>query len=133
MQQDITEIPLDQWHKTFETNIHAYFYFAKLLVPHMQRGDTVINNASINAYIGRPDLLDYTSSKGGKSTETSVCPTNVANTSSSSYRLVHPRSCKSTSQQRYQGKRSLPGSGVDSTHSLFDERRLTEAIHLTSR
>jgi len=64
MQMDITDIPLDQWHKTFETNIHPYFYFARLLVPHMQRGDTIINNASINAYIGRPDLLDYTSTKG---------------------------------------------------------------------
>lgn len=30
----------------------------------MTRGDTIINNASINAYIGRPDLLDYTSTKG---------------------------------------------------------------------
>ncbi len=30
----------------------------------MQRGDTIINDASINAYIGRPDLLDYTSTKG---------------------------------------------------------------------
>ncbi|KIW62770.1 hypothetical protein PV04_10904 [Phialophora macrospora] len=64
MQLDITEIPLEQWHKTFDTNIHPYFYFAKLIVPTMKRGDTVINNASINAYIGRPDLLDYTSTKG---------------------------------------------------------------------
>ena len=30
----------------------------------MKKGDTIINNASVNAYIGRPDLLDYTSSKG---------------------------------------------------------------------
>lgn len=30
----------------------------------MSQGDTIINNASINAYIGRPDLLDYTSTKG---------------------------------------------------------------------
>lgn len=30
----------------------------------MKEGDTIINNASINAYIGRPDLLDYTSTKG---------------------------------------------------------------------
>jgi NAD(P)-dependent dehydrogenase (short-subunit alcohol dehydrogenase family) len=30
----------------------------------MKSGDTIINNASINAYIGRPDLLDYTSTKG---------------------------------------------------------------------
>ena len=30
----------------------------------MKKGDTIINNASINAYVGRPDLLDYTTSKG---------------------------------------------------------------------
>jgi NAD(P)-dependent dehydrogenase (short-subunit alcohol dehydrogenase family) len=30
----------------------------------MKKGSTIINNASINAYIGRPDLLDYTSTKG---------------------------------------------------------------------
>ena len=30
----------------------------------MKSGDTIINNASINAYIGRPDLLDYTATKG---------------------------------------------------------------------
>jgi NAD(P)-dependent dehydrogenase (short-subunit alcohol dehydrogenase family) len=30
----------------------------------MKYGDTIINDASVNAYVGRPDLLDYTSSKG---------------------------------------------------------------------
>lgn len=30
----------------------------------MTPGSAIINNASINAYIGRPDLLDYTSTKG---------------------------------------------------------------------
>ena len=30
----------------------------------MKSGDTICNNASVNAYIGRPDLLDYTSTKG---------------------------------------------------------------------
>jgi NAD(P)-dependent dehydrogenase (short-subunit alcohol dehydrogenase family) len=49
---------------TFNTNIHPYFYLAKYALPHMKRGSTIINNASINAYIGRPDLLDYTSTKG---------------------------------------------------------------------
>ncbi|KIX96502.1 uncharacterized protein Z520_07768 [Fonsecaea multimorphosa CBS 102226] len=64
MQMDITDIPIEQWHKTFETNIHPYFYLSKFLIPHMKPGDTIVNNASINAYIGRPDLLDYTSTKG---------------------------------------------------------------------
>lgn len=42
----------------------AFFYLSKYVLPHMNQGDTIINNASINAYIGRPDLLDYTSTKG---------------------------------------------------------------------
>lgn len=54
----------DQWIHTFNTNIHPYYYLAKYALPHMKGGSTIINNASINAYIGRPDLLDYTSTKG---------------------------------------------------------------------
>jgi NAD(P)-dependent dehydrogenase (short-subunit alcohol dehydrogenase family) len=54
----------EQWLKTFDTNIHPMFYLAKYTLPHMKKGSSIINNASINAYIGRPDLLDYTSTKG---------------------------------------------------------------------
>ena len=54
----------EQWEKTFNTNIHPFFYLCKYALPHMARGGAIINNASINAYIGRPDLLDYTSTKG---------------------------------------------------------------------
>jgi len=60
----IENLSEEQWLRTFDTNIHPYFYLAKYTIPHMKAGDTVINNASINAYIGRPDLLDYTSTKG---------------------------------------------------------------------
>lgn len=62
--EDIKDLQEDQWVHTFNTNIHPYFYLAKYALPHMKRGSTIINNASINAYIGRPDLLDYTSTKG---------------------------------------------------------------------
>lgn len=54
----------DQWDFTFQTNIHSFFYLAKYTLPTMKSGDTIITCASINAYIGRPDLLDYTSTKG---------------------------------------------------------------------
>ncbi|KAG9784954.1 putative oxidoreductase C4H3.08 [Exophiala dermatitidis] len=64
MQQDIQDISIEQWARTFETNIYSFFYLSKFALPHMKRGDTIINCASINAYIGRPDLLDYTSTKG---------------------------------------------------------------------
>jgi len=64
MVEDIKDLAEDQWVHTFNTNIHPFFYLSKYVLPHMKRGSTIINNASINAYIGRPDLLDYTSTKG---------------------------------------------------------------------
>ncbi|PSR99425.1 hypothetical protein BD289DRAFT_424217 [Coniella lustricola] len=64
MVENIKDLPEDQWVHTFNTNIHSMFYLSKYLLPHMSYGSTIINNASINAYIGRPDLLDYTSTKG---------------------------------------------------------------------
>jgi len=64
MCEDIQDLPEDQWVHTFNINIHSYFYMAKYALPHMKSGSTIVNNASINAYIGRPDLLDYTSTKG---------------------------------------------------------------------
>lgn len=42
----------------------AFYYLSKYALEHMHKGDTIINDASVNAYIGRPDLLDYTSTKG---------------------------------------------------------------------
>lgn len=59
--KDLTE---EHWLHTFNTNIHPFWFLAKYVVPQMSKGDTIINNASINAYIGRPDLLAYTSTKG---------------------------------------------------------------------
>lgn len=53
-----------QWESTFDTNIHPIFYLSKYTLPHMKSGSTIINCASVNHYIGRPDLLDYTSTKG---------------------------------------------------------------------
>lgn len=54
----------EMWHDTFSTNIHSFFYLAKYARPHLKAGDSVITNASVNAYIGRPDLLHYTATKG---------------------------------------------------------------------
>ena len=61
---DIADLSEEQWMTTFNTNIHPFFFIAKYARPHLTAGDTIITNASINAYIGRPDLLDYTSTKG---------------------------------------------------------------------
>ena len=62
--ETIVDVPDEQWLHTFDTNIHPFFYLSKAATPHMKKGDTIINDASVNAYIGRPDLIDYTSTKG---------------------------------------------------------------------
>jgi len=64
VKNDISELSEDQWLKTFDTNIHPFFYLSKYALEHMKKGDTIINCASVNPYVGRPDLLDYTSTKG---------------------------------------------------------------------
>jgi len=64
MIQDIGDLDEAQWERTFDTNIHPFFYLSKYALPHMKSGSTIINCASVNAYVGRPDLLDYTSTKG---------------------------------------------------------------------
>jgi len=64
MKETIGELSEEQWVKTFDTNIHPFFYLSKYTLPHMSPGSTIITCASVNHYIGRPDLLDYTSTKG---------------------------------------------------------------------
>ncbi|KAJ5319428.1 hypothetical protein N7541_006201 [Penicillium brevicompactum] len=64
MLSDISEIDESQWERTFDTNIHSFFYLSKYSLPHMKKGSTIINCASVNPYIGRGDLLDYTATKG---------------------------------------------------------------------
>ncbi|KAL2853758.1 hypothetical protein BJY01DRAFT_56371 [Aspergillus pseudoustus] len=64
MIDDIQDLDESQWESTFDTNIHPVFYLSKYALPHLKSGSSIINCASVNPYIGRPDLLDYTSTKG---------------------------------------------------------------------
>ncbi|CAN0896937.1 Glucose and ribitol dehydrogenase [Linum grandiflorum] len=58
---DITEARLE---KTFRTNIFSYFFMAKLALKHMERGSCIINTASVIAYVGNKELMDYSATKG---------------------------------------------------------------------
>src|SRR5690606_31591525 len=60
----IEEIDVEQWRKTFDTNIHGYFYMAKAAVPHLRAGSAIINSGSITGLEGSSGLLDYSSTKG---------------------------------------------------------------------
>ncbi|MNS81336.1 General stress protein 39 [compost metagenome] len=63
-QENIEDITSEQLERTFRTNIFAMFYLTKAAMPHLKKGSTIINTASVTAYKGSPALLDYSSTKG---------------------------------------------------------------------
>ncbi len=63
-QERIEDITEEQLERTFRTNIFAMFFLVKAALPHMVRGSSIINTASITAYEGNPTLVDYASTKG---------------------------------------------------------------------
>ncbi|WAC13708.1 SDR family oxidoreductase [Dyadobacter pollutisoli] len=62
--EHIREISARQLTDTFATNIFSFFYFTQAALPHLRKGDSIINTTSITAYHGSPALLDYSSTKG---------------------------------------------------------------------
>jgi NAD(P)-dependent dehydrogenase (short-subunit alcohol dehydrogenase family) len=60
----LDELTLEQWERTFKTNIDGYFYLTKFAVPHLQPGASIINTGSIVGLEGSKRLLDYASTKG---------------------------------------------------------------------
>jgi len=63
-QDDIKDISEEQLEKTFRTNVFSMFYLAKAVLPHMKKGSSIINTASVTAYRGSAHLIDYAATKG---------------------------------------------------------------------
>ena len=63
-QESITKITERQLEQTFRTNIFAMFFLTKAVMPHFKKGGVIINCASVTAYRGSPELLDYSATKG---------------------------------------------------------------------
>ncbi|KYG34381.1 SDR family oxidoreductase [Alkalihalobacillus trypoxylicola] len=63
-QTNIEDITSQQLLRTFQTNIFSYFYFIQAAMPHLKKGSSIINTASIVAYRGNPVLMDYSATKG---------------------------------------------------------------------
>ena len=60
----LDEISLEQFEKTFRTNIFGYFYMARFALPHLKPGSSIINTGSITGLEGNKGLIDYSSTKG---------------------------------------------------------------------
>ncbi|BBH19182.1 NAD(P)-dependent oxidoreductase [Paenibacillus baekrokdamisoli] len=63
-QKTIEQITPAQLERTFKTNIFGIFYLTQAAMPHLHKGAAIINTASVTAYRGSPNLLDYSATKG---------------------------------------------------------------------
>lgn len=61
---DPGEITDEQWLRTFEVNVHSYFWVTRAALAHLSDGDTVINTGSVNGLRGNKSLLPYAATKG---------------------------------------------------------------------
>ncbi len=62
--ESFEEITLDEWRRTFETNVHAVFNLVRLSLPLLENGGCVINTASVNSKKPKPNILPYAATKG---------------------------------------------------------------------
>lgn len=64
VQTGLEYITTEQMEKTFRTNFYSIFYLTKAALPYMKQGSTIINAASLTAYEGNEQLIDYSATKG---------------------------------------------------------------------
>jgi NAD(P)-dependent dehydrogenase (short-subunit alcohol dehydrogenase family) len=57
------ELEPGQLERVFKTNVYAMFWLTQAVLPHLDRGDSVINCASVQAYDPSPKLIDYAATK----------------------------------------------------------------------
>ncbi|CAM3960171.1 SDR family oxidoreductase [Geobacillus stearothermophilus] len=63
-QPNFLNITAAQLEKTFRTNVFGCFFLTKAALPHLKSGSAIINTASITAYEGNEQLIDYSATKG---------------------------------------------------------------------
>lgn len=64
VQENLEDISEEQLTKTFQTNIFSMFFMTQAALPHLKKGSAIVNTASVTAYQGREQLMDYSSTKG---------------------------------------------------------------------
>ncbi len=64
VQDSVANISEGQLLRTFRTNIFSFFFMSKAALPYLQSGSCIINTASVTAYEGNKQLIDYSATKG---------------------------------------------------------------------
>ncbi|MEG0882025.1 MAG: SDR family NAD(P)-dependent oxidoreductase, partial [Janthinobacterium sp.] len=62
--QSLLDLSEERFDLTMKTNVYGYFHMAKAVLPHLQRGASIINTGSVTGLHGSKHLLDYSTTKG---------------------------------------------------------------------
>jgi NAD(P)-dependent dehydrogenase (short-subunit alcohol dehydrogenase family) len=57
------DLPEEEFERTFRTNIFGTFFLSQAALPHLEKGSSIINTASIQAFDPSPNLLAYAPTK----------------------------------------------------------------------
>ncbi|WP_215408498.1 SDR family oxidoreductase [Janthinobacterium sp. JC611] len=60
----LLDLSEERFDLTMKTNVYGYFHMAKAVLPHLQRGASIINTGSVTGLQGSKHLLDYSTTKG---------------------------------------------------------------------
>src|SRR3989344_1583394 len=60
----LEDLTAERFDETFQTNIYGYFHMAKAALPHLHRGDSIINTGSVTGLRGSKELIDYSATMG---------------------------------------------------------------------
>lgn len=74
----LTDISDKSFDTTLRTNLYGYFHMARAALPHLSRGDCIINTGSETGLYGNGSLLDYSMTKGGIHAFTQSLAANLA-------------------------------------------------------
>jgi NAD(P)-dependent dehydrogenase (short-subunit alcohol dehydrogenase family) len=62
--QSLEEVTEEEWDRTFQTNVYAYFRLVKAALPHLKPGSAILATSSETGLEGNKALPDYSATKG---------------------------------------------------------------------